>query len=186
MSKDKRFARQYSLNVARLGIGKHEDSFEVDSAFFQHFDSQLVPDGSVRIRLAMEKFGTHLDVRFFLEDALVQLPCDRCGELFPQALSGEYRIIYSFDEELNFEGYEVMHVDPSEAYLNLMQEFFDIIQLAIPIRKVPPMDVHLCAPEVLAILGLDEQGNPLLQPEEKPIDPRWEALRKLKGEDQEK
>ncbi len=184
MSKDKRIERLYSLNVARLGIGKHTDRFEIDSAFFQYFESPFTITDAASMRLEIEKFNTHMDVKFFLEKAMVNLPCDRCGDLYPAELSGDYRIIYSFDEEMDFEGYEVMHVGPAEPQLNLMQEFFDIINLAVPIRKVPPAEVHLCAPEVLAILGLDEQGKPLTTTtDEQPMDPRWEALKKLKGED---
>jgi uncharacterized protein len=180
MSRDKKIEREYSLNVARLGTGKHTDSFDIDSAFFQYFESPFAENGSATVRLEMEKYNTHLDVKFFLTGQ-VHLPCDRCGEQYPQVLDSDYRIIYSFDKELDFEGYEVMYVDPGEAHLKLMQEFYDIINLAIPIRKVPAKEVHLCAPEVLSILGLDENGEPLAQQKEEQMDPRWEALKKLKN-----
>ncbi|MEL6844510.1 MAG: DUF177 domain-containing protein [Bacteroidota bacterium] len=141
----------------------------------------------------MEKTNTHLDVHFAIQGK-VMIPCDRCSELYPHEIDTTYRIIYTFDEDMDFEGEEVMYVNPNEPYLSLMQELYDIINLAIPLRKVPPKHIHLCDPRVLAILGLDENGDPIgSQPEqakevpqeedEDDIDPRWAALKKLKGDD---
>ena len=190
MSKDRKLEREYSLNVARLSLGKHQEAFEIGPAFFTWFDSPLAEGGQGEFKLDMEKFGTHLDVNFYFSGNL-PLNCDRCGEQYRQDLTYQYRIIYSFDPDMDFEGYEVMYTDTGESQLSLMQEFFDIVNMAIPIRKVPPKEIHLCAPEILALLGLDENGEPKSSAEqtdetEEPIDPRWAALKKLKGDmDQE-
>ncbi|MEO0470672.1 MAG: DUF177 domain-containing protein [Bacteroidota bacterium] len=186
MSKDRKLERAYSLNVARLSLGKHEETFDIGEAFFTWFDSSLAEGGKGTFKLEIEKFGTHLDVHFHFSGRL-PLNCDRCNERYEQDLSHDYRIIYSFDKDMDFEGYEVMFTDSGESQLNLMQEFFDIISMAIPIRKVPPKEIHLCAPEILAMLGLDENGDPIQATDktdqaDEPIDPRWEALRKLKGD----
>jgi len=64
----------------------------------------------------------------------------------------------------------------------LLQEFYDFLNLAVPIRKVPDSKIHICPPEVLALLGLDEEGAPVSSKEEssEEVDPRWAALKKLK------
>jgi len=185
MEMDRKFARQYALNVARLKPGKHEEAFEVGDDFFAHFENSLIEEGSVLITLKMEKYGTHLDVCFLLKGE-VTLSCDRCGNPYPHTLQSEERIIYAFDPDLNFEGYEVMYVDPDAPELQLAQEFYDFINLAVPMRKVPDYEVHTCPPEVLELLGLDAEGQELEDEspadDDEPIDPRWAALKKLKDQ----
>lgn len=183
MELDRKFARRYSLNVARLKPGKHEEHFEVDNDFFAHFENSLVEAGQVHIRLEMEKYATHLDVAFNLEGE-IDLPCDRCGNPYAHSLQSKERIIYAFNPSMDFEGYEVMYVAADEPQLVLAQEFYDFISISIPMRKVPPQEVHLCPPEVLALLGLDPEGQPLPgdQAEDDEIDPRWAALKKLKDQ----
>lgn len=180
MDKDRKFEREYSLNVVRLGLGKHQDSFKIDDSFFAHFEQSMVREGELEVVLNIEKFPTHLDVGFHIKGAAM-LACDRCGSPYSHAVDHQFRIIYSFDPDLDFEGYEVMHVKEQESHLVLVQELYDFVHLAIPMRKVPPKEVHLCAPEVLKMLGLTEEGEPIEQDTASTeTDPRWDALKNLK------
>jgi uncharacterized metal-binding protein YceD (DUF177 family) len=97
-------------------------------------------------------------------------------------LDTHQRIIYAFDREMDFEGYDVMYTNPQESQLSILQELYDFIILALPLRKVPPADVHLCAPAVLRLLGLNEQGEAIEEADDTPVDPRWAKLKALKSE----
>ena len=181
---DKAFKRRYSINVARLKLGGNTDAFEIQSDFFEHFEGSMVKEAKVKTELQITKYNTHLDVHFLLTGT-IGLPCDRCGETYPHPLDEKTRIIYSFDPEMNFEGYEVMFAESHESQLSLVQELYDFIHMSIPMRKIPRPEIHLCAPEVLDMLGLDERGNPKETIEEQPeeseeADPRWEMLKQLK------
>ena len=182
MGRDKSFERNYSINVARLPLGPSEDEFEVGDDFFEQVGDTLIQAVTVQVKVHLVKYGTHVDTTFHLSGT-VKIPCDRCGVYYPHPVDETQRIIYTFDEDMDFEGYEVMYVRPHEPMLSLVQELYDFINLAVPIRKVPPIEIHLCAPEVLKVLGLDEKGNPLPRSSKKEtIDPRWEQLRKLKDQ----
>ncbi|MEL6674756.1 MAG: DUF177 domain-containing protein [Bacteroidota bacterium] len=186
MEYEKALARQYSINVARLRLGKNQEIFEVDKSFFDQFELTQGLDGAVNLTLDMIKYETHIDAHFRLTGTL-QIPCDRCGEPYPFDINTATRIIYSFDPDMRFDHEEVIHVDETEPRLVLIQEIHDFIQTAIPIRKVPPADVHLCSPDILRMLGLDEKGEPLeeiVEEEEVEIDPRWAALKKLKDQEE--
>ncbi len=177
---EKSFERQYAINVARLKSGKHTDSFHLGEEFFSEFELKAVRKLDVTANLDIVKYETHLDVNFHMSGP-VELSCDRCGEWYPHSIDSSYRIIYSFDKNMNFDGYEVMYVNPQEPSLVLVQELYDFVALSIPARKVPPTDVHLCAPEVLRMLGLNEKGEPMEQEDDaEEIDPRWEALKQFK------
>lgn len=160
-----------------MKIGPKQDEFKVDKLLFDQFDTSLITDGDVDVQLKMHRYATHLDVRFFF-DGKVEVPCDRCLESYFQPIQNESRIIYTFDPEMNFEGYEVMHVHEGETRLSLAQEFYDFITLALPLRLIPEEKIHQCSPEVLKLLSdkVDNQS----ESDEEAIDPRWEALKKLK------
>lgn len=177
---EKSFERQYAINVARLKLGKHTDSFHLGEEFFSEFELTSVRNPNIQAALDIVKYETHLDVNFHMTGP-VEISCDRCGEWYPHPIDSSYRIIYSFDKNMDFEGYEVMYVNPQEPKLVLVQELYDFVVLSLPARKVPSSDVHLCAPEVLKMLGLNEKGEIMEQEDDaEEIDPRWEALKQFK------
>lgn len=176
---DKSFERHYSINVARLKPGQHEDDFKLDQAFFEAFDWGFEIKGELDAALDMAMYNTHLDTNFVLKGSL-ELACDRCGDLYAQPIESNHRIIYSFDEDMNFDDDEVIYVNRHEARLSIVQELYDFVNLSVPIRKVPETDIHLCKSEVLELLGLESDGSPKSQDNSSEIDPRWAKLKDLK------
>ncbi len=175
----KSFEKKYAIHVGSMKYGAHEDHLTVDREFFEHFEERMVEDGEVEVHLDMFRYDTHVDVKFKL-DGYVVLNCDRCLEPYQFPISSEQRIIYSFDKEMSFKGYEVMYTDPYAAFLSIVQELYDFISIAIPLRKVPEEDVHQCDPQVISyILSEEETGNSQEEASDE-IDPRWEALKKLR------
>ncbi len=133
--------------------------------------------------MAIDKSTTHLDAKFrFTGEIMIE--CDRCLEPYPYPLDFEVRIVYSFDEELEFDTDEVILIEDSTPVIYFARDLYDFIVLEMPLRRVPSTDVHLCAPQVLELLGLNPDGSPKepeeLETEEETTDPRWQALNKLK------
>jgi uncharacterized metal-binding protein YceD (DUF177 family) len=174
---DRSLEKEYRINIARLKYGSYSDSFDVDSAFFEHFEQSPIQGGNVQIDIEIFNYETHLDTKFHLKGT-VELACDRCQGPYDFDLDTEYRIIYSYDPDLDFEGYELMFIDRKDPYLSLVQEIYDFVNLSVPFRKVPDSKVHTCPEAVLKLLGLTEDAENVAKAEE--IDPRWEALKKLK------
>lgn len=192
MEQDRAFERKYSLNVARLKKGSHNEQFEIDRTFFEQMPNSLISEGAVQAELELVKYGTHMDAKFRL-GGQVEVECDRCGQPYSQAIETERRIIYAFSPSLKFDGLEVIYVDPDEPELSLIQELYDFVHLAVPMRKVPDSSVHLCPPEILEVLGLDANGDPLPESDEpaadaaedEPVDERWAVLKKLRDQMEE-
>ncbi|MCI4669347.1 MAG: DUF177 domain-containing protein [Bacteroidia bacterium] len=180
MGYDKSFLKEYSLDVARVKSGKSQLSYKIEGKFFEKFEKSQVKEGDVDITLDIEKNQSHLDVKFKME-GWVYLPCDRCGEDYRQEIKNDNRIIFSFSSREADEETEVVVIEREEDQLSLIQEFYDFIHLALPMRRVPEPEVHLCDPEVLKLLGLDSEGNPVEQEKtDDEVDPRWAALKQLK------
>lgn len=182
MDAQRSFLRQYTINVARLKQGKHEESFQIGRPFFEHFDHSLIQKADIQLDLALNKTASHLDVVFRFS-GWAELPCDRCNQPYRQPIERTERIIYSFNADQSFDFEEVIIINREESELSIAQEIYDFILVSIPMRRVPAPELHLCDPEVLKMLGLDEAGEPLPEEEQnEEIDPRWEALKKLKDQ----
>jgi uncharacterized protein len=180
---DKAFERKYSVDVPKLGYGLNNDSFAVDDTFFAEFEFSPIHEGNLQVSCVIDKSSTHLDAKFHFQGE-IKIECDRCLEPYPYPLDFEERVVYSFDETLEFDTDEVVLIEESTPTLFFAQDFYDFIILQIPLRRVPDPEVHLCAPAVMELLGLHPDGTPkeVVEPEEdeKPTDPRWDALNKLK------
>lgn len=181
MEYDKSFLKEYSLDVARVKAGKSQLSYKIEGKFFDKFEKSQVKEGDIEVVLNVDKNQSHLDVKFHLE-GWVNLPCDRCGQDYKQEIEDDYRIIFSFTaREVENDDTEVVVVDRAEDQLSLIQEFYDFVHLALPMRRVPDPEVHLCDPNVLKLLGIDQDGNPVIEDKsEEEVDPRWAALKQLK------
>lgn len=158
---EKLFERAYSLNVARLTIGHHTDTFEIGGDFFEHYPHSIIEDAKVTATLQMEKTRTHLDVTMHLAGDIF-LPCDRCLELYPFPINVSHRVVYSFSPDMQeSDDIDIVYVDKGEDKLVFAQEFYDFMTIEVPIRRVPKKDIHLCDAAVLKLLNLDENGDPL-------------------------
>lgn len=186
---DKFFDKKYSVELPKLVRGRNEEAFEIDRSFFDEFAYSPIESGELKIAAVFVKYETHLDATFDF-DGTVELSCDRCMEPYPHALSFSQRVIFSYDQDIEFDTDEVILLDQNEPRLLLAKDFYDFILLQIPLRKVPTADIHLCAPRVMEMLGLNPDGSPKTPEAEKepseeegseePVDPRWAELKKLK------
>lgn len=177
---EKSFEKRYAIELPKLKLGKNEDEFHVDNTFFQEFEYGLIEEGTLDIQADITKYNTHLDVTFSFKGE-VTLTCDRCLEPYSHQMEFDKRVIFAYDEDLEFNTDEVIQITEEEPLLFLAADFYDFINLEVPLRKVPEPEVHECPPEVLALLEgeLEEEESD----DEDNIDPRWEALKKLKNKD---
>ena len=181
---DKSFERKYSLEIPKLRLGENEDAFSVDRSFFAEFEHSFIEEGDVEIEVLTVKYNTHLDMAMHFK-GVVTLHCDRCLEPYPHEIDFNQKVIYSYSEELEFDTDEVILIKEHEPILVLVKEFFDFINLQVPIRRVPSPEVHVCDDNVLRMLGLlpPEEGEEEAIDEEEEIDPRWAALKNLSQKD---
>ncbi|MDP5171864.1 MAG: DUF177 domain-containing protein [Bacteroidia bacterium] len=184
MAIDRTFEQQYSLDIAMLVPGKQAESFSLDRAFFEHFDFGLSQDGNVKAELEIVRYPQHFDVVFHIKGN-VKVECDRCLEPYDQPIDSTNRIIYSYDPNQQFEDTEVIQINEEDSEIPVAQDLYDFVHVSLPLRRVPSKKIHICDPSVLAVLGLDANGKPLPKEEsEDDIDPRWEALKKLKDSEE--
>ena len=165
----------YSILLGGLREGHHTIDFEIDKKFFEKFEESEVKEGSLFANIELDKRSTHLNMIIKVSGS-VRVCCDRCLEMFSQPLISENRLLIKFGKSIEDTDPDILSVPIDEYELDLQQQIYEFIILALPIKRVHPADKdgkNACDPVMLKKL------EELIIEEEKENDPRWDELKKL-------
>lgn len=173
---------KYDIQIFGLENKSYEYDFESGDAFFSALEQELIQHGSCRTHLVLEKSSTMIQLTFYIQGA-VELTCDRSLEPFDEPIDIRQQLFLKFADRAEELTDEIELIPWDTAQINVARYIFDFIVLALPMKKLHPRFrqeendedddeegkmVYRSEPEV----SDEETGEP-------PIDPRWEALRKL-------
>jgi uncharacterized protein len=164
-----------TIPLSGLKEGHHTIDFEIDKEFFEQFEESEVKEGSLIAIIEMDKRSSHLDLLIKVSGS-VRVSCDRCLEIFSQPVSSENRVLVKFGKSVGDIDPDILSLPIDELELDLKQQIYEIIILALPIKRVHPVDKKgksTCDPVMLKKL------EELIVEEEKENDPRWDELKKL-------
>jgi uncharacterized metal-binding protein YceD (DUF177 family) len=155
--------------------GHHSVDFEIGKEFFEQFEESEIKEGSLIADIEMDKKSSFIDLSVRVS-GLVKICCDRCLEEFFQPVDCMNRLLIKFGKSLEVSDPDIISLSADEQELDLKQEIYEFIHLALPIRRVHPDDISgnsTCDPVMLKKL------EELIIEEEKENDPRWDDLKKL-------
>lgn len=166
--------RNYDIAFSGLKNGKHTFRFEIDKKFFQLFDTeQEFTQPRIVAEILMDKHTTFLEL-WIKTSGTVQLICDLTNDPFDHMIENELEVLVKFGEEYDDSDGDVITIPKTDHAFNAAQLIYEDVMLSIPMKKVSP---HITE-EVLKVL---EQYRPEeIEEKEEEVDPRWEALKKLK------
>lgn len=183
--------KQYNISYINLSLGMHRFDFEVNDAFFTHFEESEITRSNLKIGIDLIKESSMMVLEIKLSGE-VEVNCDRCLDPFWLPLESDYRLIVKYGDVYQEQSDEVIIIPFGEGPLYLGQMIYEYVHLSLPFKKVHPEDeagVPACNPQALEklshyLVGTDEEMPEDIQQgeekSEKPEDPRWDALRKLK------
>jgi uncharacterized metal-binding protein YceD (DUF177 family) len=150
--------------------------YSLDDAFFGALDDAQVQGGALHVSGSIRKAVGFYELLLHTEGT-VRIPCDRCLDDMDQPIEAESRFVVKLGAE-NSEEDDVIIVDETEGMLDTSWLIYEFICLAIPIKHVhAPGKCNAVMSKLLsehsAARSSEEEG-------EQQIDPRWEALLKLK------
>ena len=177
--------RDFEIPYIGLKVGIHEFDYDIDGKFFKHFEESPIKDCKVHVRLEFEKKETFFILKFFI-DGTVNVECDRCLEPFDKAIFGDFTTYVKFAEDPKKMGDEdeVLFISRDESVIDVSQLVYEYINLCLPMQIVHPKKENGeegCNPEVLKFLK-DSNHAGENKVDEGP-DPRWAALKNIKGID---
>ncbi len=161
------------LNLKALHHGRSVVEQDVVMTDEQVRDGAL--EGAVSCRAAVDtlQFQIHAAVSF---SCSVRLVCSRCLREFSQVLSGDYRVVIQNEHAPRNEeggGDEVdFFFSDDDSEVDTRRALYDEIMISVPLMP-------LCSPRCEGIEAGGPKPHPAAQGEV--IDPRWEALKKLKS-----
>lgn len=196
--------KQFIIPFVGLKQGKHEFSYNLTDAFFESYEYSIIQQGEVHVNFILDKKDTMMVGEFELAGH-VKTACDRCNEPLEIQLEGEFKLVYKFASE-DEEDEALVVIFPEEYEINIKDSLLEFTTVLLPFRSVH--DEGECNEEMLSYLSeyiinpfdeeedddynddeyddFDDSDDDEIedieddQPNDGPIDPRWEALKNLK------
>ena len=155
--------------------------WDLDKEFFGALDETEVESGSLHVSLSIRKASGFFEFLFHTVGT-IDIPCDRCLDLMEQPIETDNRLVVKLGSMVS-EDDDTVTVDENEGILDTSWFIYEFIALAIPIQHVHATGkCNLAMTKALEELSADRSGD---EESSQSIDPRWEKLLKLKGEEVE-
>lgn len=171
---------EYLISFVGLKLGKHQFEYQINKAFFDHFEYDDFESADIKVDLVLEKKSLMLELHFNHKGS-VHVPCDVTGEMFDLPVEGNLRVVVQFGDEFNNENEELLILPHGEHQLDVSQYIYEMIALSVPLRRVHP-GVEDGTLQSVALDKLNELKVTEVEEEvevEKEIDPRWDKLKQL-------
>ena len=168
--------RNYEVSFSGLKEGKHHFQFEIGASFFELFETeQEFSNPNIKALVLLDKHSTFLE--FCIETiGTVDLVCDISNEVFECPIKNEVKFLVKFGEEYDDSSEEVITIPQQDHSFNISQLVYENVVLSIPMKKISPK----LSEKDLEVL---EKFSPkeIEEEKEEELDPRWEALKKLRN-----
>ncbi len=167
-----------SLKIDLKGLKEAETclEFNLDDTFFLALDGAEVKRGSLHVSVSIRKATGFFEFDFHTAGT-VTVSCDRCLDDMDQPVETDNRLIVKFGSEYSEED-DLIVVPEDEGILDMAWIIYEFIVLAIPIRHVhAPGKCNPAMTKALEELSADRSSD---EESSQHIDPRWEALLKVK------
>ncbi|MCR4835581.1 MAG: DUF177 domain-containing protein [Bacteroidaceae bacterium] len=185
---------KYSIQLKTMEIGTSEVEYHLGNEFFEAIDEEAIQKGNITAKVRIVKSTKQSELNFELEGKVVVL-CDRCLEEMDQPIKTNGHLIVRMGKEYKDDGDDVVIVPEEQGIINVAWFLYEFIELAIPIKHVHPFGQ--CNSGMASKLGehlvdsdsFEDDAESFIDSDvddnesnsaDAPIDPRWEALKKLK------
>ncbi|MEQ8471635.1 MAG: DUF177 domain-containing protein [Marinoscillum sp.] len=169
--------REFQIDIFSLSHKLHEFEFEIDDRLFSLYEHSLVDKGKGHCKLQIDRSETMMSLHFDI-DVKIELTCDRSLDQFDYPVKIDENLIIKFGEENYTLSEEVIVIKQDTASINVAEFIYEFIMLAVPMKKLHPR-YEATEEEEPDLIYTSQQDDTKEQSDE--VDPRWEALKKLKG-----
>jgi uncharacterized metal-binding protein YceD (DUF177 family) len=174
---------KYNIDIYGLEDKSYEYDYELGPAFFEEMQQDIIQKGDFKVHLILDKSSTMIQLRFSLSGR-AELICDRSLDPFYEPVDTQGLMILKFgdhDEELTD---EIAIINRNTTRINVAGYIFEFIALALPMKKLhPDLRSHEESGEQeseILVYTSEKKEDQSEDDSSEPVDPRWEALKKLK------
>ncbi len=171
--------KDYSIAFKGLKEGKHHFHYNLNQSFFEEIEESVIEKGEFEVDVTLIKRSQMLQLDFEIAGN-VEAVCDNCLGQLELPISYEGTLYVKFGIMYDEPSDEIIILPHEENELNIAQLIYEYIVVSMPLRSVHE-DPEACDPDMISKLeefssAHHDQDND----KDEVIDPRWEALKKLK------
>lgn len=158
-----KYRREFEIAYVGLKNGTHTYTYDIGKEFFDLMsaDSSDFENVSVQVAVIFDMHPNFFSLKFNINGS-VDVPCDRCGEVFTLPLWDEFDLIIKLkepsglpaEEEREDDG-DIVFISKNETIIDLSEYIYEFVLLSIPMQRVHPTDEEgnaTCSKEGLALL----------------------------------
>ena len=160
------------FNNIKSGVCHYE--MMLDDAFFEGYENEEIKGGKVHFDVKMER-NERVTMLTFSFEGEVRTECDRCLGEMTVKVSGEEQLNVRFSDTETTDDEQVVILPEEVHELDLSPWLYEYVAVRLPLQHSHPEGK--CDPEMVKYL-VDEET----ERGEGYVDPRWEALLKVKDE----
>jgi uncharacterized protein len=163
------------LNIFEIPDGKSTCELPIPAEFLEVEDVTVI-EGTLHLMIDRSQHMIHIKADVV---AVVELTCDRSMDSFPFEINRQVDVIYKeglMEEDVDLNA-SIKRLDRHQQVLELDQDVRDMILLSLPYKRIHPRFLD----ENGNITEVYEQHFGASSDEEEDVDPRWDALKKLKN-----
>ena len=166
----------YKIDLKGLKEDETVLDFDLRDDFFQSLDGSQLEHGALHVSVSIRKMTGFFELQFHTEGS-VTVSCDRCLDDMEQPIATDNRMMVKLGDTYSDDD-DTVTIDENEGILDLSWFIYEFIMLAIPIKHVhAPGKCNSAMTQKLEELSGAVRSS---EEEAEAIDPRWEALLKLK------
>ena len=129
--------KEFDIPFSGLKQGKHGYSYDIDNTFFDSFGYDEFNAVNVNVKVILNKTPTIMELDFDA-DGTVNVDCDITSEPYDQPITSSSRLIVKFGDAYNDEDDEILILPHGEHQLNIAQFVYEMLVLAVPLKRVHP------------------------------------------------
>ena len=167
----------YKIKLGSITNGKNSFSFEIKDQFFEAFTLSDVESAEIIATAFLDKDGDKLALTLTIDGTINKLLCDICTEEISINIVAETNVVIKTTDESLTSTDEIFYIKKSENSIDLQQLIFELIILNLPKKNQHPLNDKgevTCNEEMVNLIAK------YTVKQEKPSDPRWDALKDLK------
>lgn len=176
--------QDFAIDLLQLKEGRTEHDYHIGSAFFAHYENELVSDGQLEAHLTLDKTAAMIVANFSLKGH-VELVCDRSLEPFDEPMEWQKRVIFKYGEEEGEIDEEVFILPYGAESLDSGRFFYEFVLLEVPQKRLRP-DLRDEEDESGSYGKMIYEDEPTAEDNGEANDPRFEALKKLRFDQEAK
>ena len=163
----------HTIPLQTLKEGVYDEVLNLGKAFIEEQQMERIFDANLRVDIHFVK-QQDLHTLSLKMKGTISVECDRCLDIFALPIESEQELIVKVgekDDELA-DADNIMVIPPDETEIGISPLLYEMIMLAIPLKKVHPNEKD-CNSDVISYLKQSKKTK------EVKTDPRWDSLKNM-------